>query len=183
MRIFRRIPTLFYIAFLGCIGVGLLYVWMHVTILHKNKEIGVEMQQLAGTSITEGQLADLKKALAEHAGERKRIDANFIKSNDVVAFIQLIEKFGQSTNIDIEISSLTEDAPSGKEAVPKAFELLRVQFVGTGTWKDILNLLVFVESMPYITHMEQVQFKKVGGESTKTGPWSGFFSLTAIKEK
>lgn len=183
MTIFRRIPALSYIALVSCIGTGLFYYWTYTVIIRKNVEIGSGMQEVTGTSAMEVRLADLKKVLVDHAEEVKRIDANFIGSNDVVTFIQLIEKFGQRTKVDIEISSLVEDAPIGKEAVPASFELLRVQFVGSGSWKDILNLLIFVESMPNILRIEQVQFKKVGEGFAKTGPWSGFFSLTAIKEK
>lgn len=182
MSAFRRISVLFCVALLSCIGTGLLYYWMHTAVIRKNREIGTKMQQLTGTSATEEQLADLKKALTDHAGDAERVDANFIGSNDVVVFIQLIETFSQNTNLAIEISSLVEDAPLGSEAVPEPFELLHVQFVGSGAWKDILNLLVFVESMPNIIRIEQVQFKKVGGGLAETGHWNGFFSLTAVKK-
>lgn len=184
MNILRRIPFAFYVLLLACIGIGVLYMYMHAEILRKNLEIGVGVRAQTGVGVTEGHLSVLKKTLGEHEVELKRISGHFVKNNDVVAFIQLIEKFGQSQKIELKISSLEEEeSTAGTETVPESLELLRVQFVASGSWNDLVNLLVFVESMPYATRIEQVQFKKVGEGFTKTGKWSGFFALTAIKEK
>ena len=174
---------MFVCAFIMCIGAGFAYYRIYVSIMEQNKEIGSTMFARTGTKSTEDQLIALKKKLGDTAREREQMAAYVIPNNKVVDFIQRIETFSTSIGTDVEISTLTEDTPKGKDTLPEPFELLNLQFIASGDWDKLLKLLVFLESMPVAVHVEQAQFNKVGKEFAKTGTWSGFFSVLALKEK
>lgn len=183
MKSFRRIPLLLVVSLLFSIGAGFAYMHVYKMIVKKNAEIGAGTRQLSGTSGNEEQLSALKKTLTDIAKKWDKASSYILGTNGVVEFIQKIEMLGRTLNVDIEISSLTENASKGAEVLPDSLELLNVQLIVSGDWKDLLQLLVFIESMPVATRVNDVQLKKTGEAFTKTGSWKGFFSLVALKKK
>ncbi|TSC61901.1 MAG: Uncharacterized protein G01um101448_505 [Parcubacteria group bacterium Gr01-1014_48] len=183
MKFLRRTPLLLVVSVLLLLGAGFVYVHIYGVIVRKNVEIGTGVRQLSGTSASEEQLADLKKIVAENAKKWEKVSSYVIEANGVVSFVQKIETLGRTLGVDVEISSLTEESPKSEGILPDLLELLTVQLVASGDWKDMLQLLVFIESMPIATRVNDVQLKRVGEEFTKTGSWSGFFSLVALKKK
>jgi hypothetical protein len=71
----------------------------------------------------------------------------FVRSNDVVSLIELLESFGPLTKTDVVISSIEADnmdgVPAGKEGK------IKMHISVKGAWNSVLRVLALVESLPY----------------------------------
>lgn len=71
----------------------------------------------------------------------------FVRSNDVVSFIEIIESYGPLTKTDVAISAISADnfdnAPVGKEGK------IQMHINVKGQWNSVMRVLSLIESLPY----------------------------------
>lgn len=79
----------------------------------------------------------------------------YIKSNEVVNFIELMESFGPLSKSEVMISSIDADnldgAPAGKEGK------IKMHMSAKGSWSSVMRVLALTETLPYKLNLSNVR--------------------------
>ena len=96
------------------------------------------------------------------------LDSHFIKSSDVVPFLDNIESLAQKSQILSEITSVD---------IAKDNRLLSVDLKVDGSFENIYKFVLLLENSPYIIRFTSGDVRKA--DNSKTG-WTGKFKINLL---
>jgi hypothetical protein len=89
------------------------------------------------------------------ASKWSRLQSLFVKSGEVVNFIEAVESLGSESGSKVAISSIDADnldnAPAGKEGS------IRMNVTANGSWQSVMRALSLAETLPYKVTINNVQ--------------------------
>ncbi len=113
---------------------------------------------------------EAKELLRSTAASRKTLDSYFIKKENNLAFVEVLEDLGRKTKIDFSVTG----ANPSKDNLTLSFE-------AAGTFQDLNHFLVLVEEMPYYVRPTDIYFSSDSGEQKKGPPlWKLTGSLRVV---
>jgi len=83
---------------------------------------------------------DMQKIHDDTKEERLRLNELIIKEENVVKFIELIEKVGEDSNTKLELSTITKES-----------EKVKAKIIASGTWGNVMMALGMLENLPLST--------------------------------
>jgi hypothetical protein len=139
------------------------------------------MYDAAGTSVIRASLArdvvateqydqlqarNLSVLASSTQADRDEIGSFFVPSDDVVAFITLMESFGKESGSKAAITSI--DADDLSNSSPGTTGRMHLHVDATGSWSEVMDLLGLVENSPYVGTISHVRLTANTGEATKS---------------
>lgn len=128
--------------------------------------------------LTEKETLSLIKSLADDIRPSvTRLDEAFVQNATVADFVEVLEEEARVSGASIQIKSLALDENKKKEPT----QSLRTQVEASGSWTNVIELVMRAEKLPRSMVVDKVAFsKKDAGEDT-TGLWSvSFEALTYV---
>lgn len=158
------------------LGIGMASVSLFI---RESKELFSAKEELGLRQSQKEAEFSMKKLLSETEEERENIDNYFIKTDDIVSFIESIESLSRVTNTSISVNSVSIE--EGKET--DVFEYVVLNVEAQGVFSDLYWLLSLVEKMPYKISVNTINFGRLpSGESTSPSDrWNIDFSIRVLK--
>jgi hypothetical protein len=108
--------------------------------------------------------------------DRGRISNLVVSQDQIVNFIEHIEKIGDSANVSISISDI-----SSENIKDKGGDLLRARVTANGSWASIMKALIGIENMPYAVLVNDLRISTGGGDvSVPTKSSTKIWSISLI---
>src|SRR3989344_7424099 len=106
------------------------------------------------------ELKFLNSSLKTTSGERALLESYFIRSSDIVPFLDMIEKLALGAGAKAEVVLVD---------IPKDNSGLIVELGATGSFETIYKFLTLLENSPYELDFISVDIKKTNGEVSLDG--------------
>ena len=162
------------------------YVFFFLRIAEKNRMVSLLANDVDLITQKESKLRSIQSLVKDTEEERALLDDYFVSEEGVVGFIETIESFGAVAGTEIEVTSV-EKGPldaSAKEAEPQVFELLRIGFKTSGSWRGVMHVLALLETLPYRVSITRATVEAVAAVDEEEPPaWNGFFTVTVVIAK
>jgi Tfp pilus assembly protein PilO len=158
------------------------YILFFNNIKEKNNTISAIANDIDIAIQKETKLKSVKDIIKDTKQGREKIDTYFIKDDEIINFIEEIEKIGRDIGVDVEIISVS--ISDSKLQQDNISELLNLSLEAQGQWGRVFHFLAFIENLPFkinILTMNLTAIYKGGGKKESSGIWKGFFSINAIK--
>jgi hypothetical protein len=111
-------------------------------------------------------LKNLKENIVDLEEKNKKINEIFIDKNNIVLFIEKIERMASAANVALQIKDVKVSEDS---------DYVSMVLQTNGTWPEVRNFLDIVESMPHKSQVELLRFSRTGDNG-----WSLNLSLTGV---
>jgi len=105
----------------------------------------------------------IKDKLKEVLDLEKSFDVFFIERNNVLGFIENIEKIAEVNKVTLLIDNVSVDETHLNESLP--YGVLNMTLTATGSFDSIMNFLDNLEKIPYYLDFKTVRLVTVGGEN------------------
>ncbi len=103
----------------------------------------------------------------KYEADRQKIESYMVEEDNLVEFIEQIEKIGNDSKTDLELSSIGN--ADGK---------IKVKVTAIGTWQEVMTALMMLENMPISISVKDVRLdtsgdieKTVGGKTVNVQGW------------
>ncbi|MCI5108805.1 MAG: hypothetical protein MRY49_03085 [Candidatus Pacebacteria bacterium] len=118
---------------------------------------------------------NLSRTFDEIKPQIEKIDSYFVGSDDVVGFINLLEREARNNNLSTETTnvSVEESAVYG--------DTLIVSITTTGSWNSIMRFVKIVETLPHNISIRSSSFEY--GENEEGAFWRNDMTISVIKHK
>ena len=135
----------------------------------KKRDIIISSEEARKISEKFENIKILESEILKIEEESKKIDQIFIQEEDIIKFIEILEKMGKDTKVSMELNT------AKVEIVPI------FQFNLSGTIERIYQYFVLLENLPYQILIEDVYIYKEGflGES-KVNNWKAGFRIKIL---
>lgn len=148
------------------------YMYKHMA------EVRLELTELVNEVAHAEALARNKQATLDllNATEQNRTEMQqyFVSTKDPTDFLGLIESSAKDAGVFLEVESIQVDnTESGEETL--GLSDMTVVFTTRGGWKETYHLLMLLEHLPYVTHIENANITLDAGANQ--GIWAGSFRL------
>jgi hypothetical protein len=177
----KKLLTLFFIiSVVGLVLYGVaLYFNYHESLKNSNLIRDVEAQA------DKNDKADtIRRIVLETVDSRSKIDSFFLPKNGVVDFLDKIENMAKAKKLTYKIHSINEEDFDGKTLVgPDYLSIIRITLQVNGSWNNIYNYLLLMESVPYRVDVVGIRITKAENLKNDAGKWSGFIDLNILKLK
>ena len=174
LKKFQKRPLLFSLVFFAVVLT--VYFFLHKLVVHKNiiaKQAQSAWQEEIDKRV---ELQSLERLLKATNMERSALDSHFIKSTDIVPFLDMLEKTADKLGAKAEVSGLE---------TPKDNSSLIVAVRVDGRFEAIYKFLLLLESAPYELDIVALDMQK-GADSVdekgKTIPsaWAAVFKVKIL---
>jgi len=105
------------------------------------------------------------------------LNSHFIKDDQVVDFIEFVERLGDSSGATTTIVSL-KVLPISEEY--KTVEKLMLEIEVGGRRENVSRFISLIENLPYGANIENVAIRE---DSDAAGYWEGYFVVNIAKTK
>jgi len=105
----------------------------------------------------------IKDKLKEVLDLEKSFDVFFIERNNVLGFIENIEKIAEVNKVTLLIDNVSVDETHLSESLP--YGVLNMTLTATGKFDSIMSFLDNLEKIPYYLDFKTVRLVTVGGEN------------------
>ena len=112
----------------------------------------------------------LVKAHSETVTERAKLKSFFVYEDNIVEFIERVEKVGLESGTDLELS-----------AIDTKEDHVTAHIVAKGSWSGVMKALVLVENLPYSLSINNVLLDV--SMADKTREWSLVLDIKALSLK
>ncbi len=147
-------------------------------IVNSNKDASLLVEEKWQTEeIRRNSIRSLASFLEEMAKGMALIDTHFIKSSDVVPFLDTIEELAEDVKVSAEIVSVN---------VSKDNFSLIVELKTLGTFEAIYKLILLLENSPYTLSFISADIKNSGTvdvpitKTTKSPEWTAIFQIKIL---
>lgn len=148
------------------------YMYRHMA------EVRMELTELVNEVAHAEALARNKQATLDllSATEQNRTEMQqyFVSTKDPTEFLGLIESSAKDAGVFLEVESIRVDDTSSEEDM-RGLSGMTVVFTTRGGWKETYHLLMLLEHLPYVTHIENATIALDAGGNQ--GIWAGSFRL------
>ena len=142
--------------------------------IQKNNKNAVELEsQWKAEALHREELRAVNRLLGEIGPERTELDAHFIKSSDVVPFLNLVEKLGPQSGSDAEV--VLVDLPKDQSGLVVGIE-------ASGRFEAIYKFLMLLENSPYELEIITLDIDRIeSADSKNPNPrWLAVFRVKVL---
>ncbi len=100
-------------------------------------------------------LSNLDKTSKENADKKSKLKDVVLGADKTIEFVSSIEKVAEDMNLDYRTNSI--DLKQSDQLSQQNKELLQVVFSVNGTWRNVVNFIKYIETMPRIIKFEGVK--------------------------
>ncbi len=119
----------------------------------------------------------------------EKVNSYFIGKDDVVKFIENIEREAREGGVGLAIRSVETETFGSKDGektvVDKTKETMRLKLEATGTWRNTTRFITFLEHLPYKVTVVEIGLSKTTEieKGSKLPIWRARIELTVPKHK
>ncbi len=136
-------------------------------------------------------LRAIKLSLNNNQDFISQIDQFFVPRDGVVSFIDLLEKLGHDSGVELTIGSVSVESETKNNNDFK--EILRLKLGSEGSWQSVFYFMSLVENLPYRIEFENASLVLAGasdsilfsgnGSRVRTSDeiWEGSFEVLVYK--
>lgn len=147
-----------------------LFVFSTITVSNQKKEHLTHAQERAEAKVHKESLQTLMKTLDETQNERESLFTRFVREEEVIDFLALIEAIGKEQGVELSTKSLQVNP------INNYFETLNINVSVTGTYAQVIKVLSLFEELPY-----QVSIPTIQVQQNDDKLWSGTITLNVTK--
>lgn len=100
---------------------------------------------------------ELRTSVREVQDDIASLDSTFFKREDVVSFLELLEKMAMIRDLDIVIHTA--------EVVDGQRFSARFHFSLKGSFSDIVSFITMLENAPYLVQLQELSLSRIGEEN------------------
>lgn len=129
---------------------------------------------IAAESQKEANIESTRNILRGTTAEREKIESYFVRSDNIVDFLEKIELLGKKSGVSLSFDSV--DIP------PEEKNVLRVRIGTEGNWEDTFYFLSLVENLPFKIELEKSSIVKMTRivSNIKTSYWRGDLTVKLL---
>ena len=140
-----------------------IYSALFIVIKNKNNQVSA-LQNQVDIEVRKDQRLNSTKQLIEDLGEElEQIDAYFVPVDGVVDFLENLEALGSVASVSVDVNSVSVNENTN-DNLP--YELLKIDFVARGSWKNVVQLISLLETLPLGIVIERMQFERLPNSSS-----------------
>jgi len=152
------------------------FVFLYKKINNNNKKTQQDEINLQIETLRRDNIASLNQILQEIAPDIALLDSHFIKSSDVVPFLNIIEKLASEAGVSAKIDSV--DLKTDNSG-------LMVGFKASGDFEAIYKFLILLENSPYELEFVSMDIRKldlpdVSDKNSKNSDWEAIFKIQLL---
>ena len=171
---FQKTPLFLSVIFLVFSCFVFLFFYEEIQNNSKTSELAQITWQSEANKRNETQ--SLNRSLQMTEQERTLLETHFIRSSDVVPFLDMIEKLAPEVGARVEISLVD---------IPKDNSGLIVEMKVTGIFEALYKFLTLLENSPYELDFISMDIQKLGGEIVSDkirlfSQWSAIFRIKLL---
>ena len=148
----KKLAALFLIIIVIDALVAFLWFYLYSQIGKEKDAVKKNIQDAAIFEINVQNLKTLERQIGETENEKRILDSAFVSREDIVPFIDFMEKLGLDVGVAVEFTSVKFDG--GKNENP------RLQFKMEGNFKNIFRYIVLLENLPSQAIIEGMDMNK-----------------------
>jgi hypothetical protein len=141
------------------------YAYGYVEISKASAKAGTLAAEVLAKGQDSERNAAAKDALDALSSDEAGMRSYFVKQEDIVPFLGMLEQKGTSLGSSLEVVSV-----SAEPAKPRGRILLSVKV--TGSFDAVMRTLGAIEYGPYDSRVSNVTFDVAGGEGSTTPAWT-----------
>ncbi len=122
-------------------------------------------------------LLSLEREVLSTESQRNKLDNFFVPDEGRVEFIELVENLAAENSLDIRINSLL----SGKFEEDSPVEKFNFAITLSGSWRNIYNFTITLESAPYQLMIDKFRITKNG--DSQSSEWTADLTFNVLKLK
>jgi len=119
----------------------------------------------------EQKLLSLQRALEGNEAGTAVVDSFFVKSSEIVPFIETIETHARESGVTSSLKKVEEQDG-----------MLTLDITTVGSWENTMNFVLKLEALPYRLVFTDVRFTAISAEGQSKG-WQTSFTLQGIVKK
>ncbi|MEI6480467.1 MAG: hypothetical protein WCO12_03025 [bacterium] len=169
-KIMFGVGCFIFFALLVCVG----YEYFKISEF-KNNIVAIE-SELDTEKISLDNYTYLVKTASNIKSESEKVNTFFIKKDEIVNFLDSVEKLSSISNTIISVQSLGEKEPVGDQ------HILNVQVHIQGDYSDVFKAIQLLEELPYYTEIQSVKLSNVEtrNEKNKKKVWQADVSFIGV---
>ncbi len=151
------------------------YVYSFYAVKEKSENASLVFDELNEYLSKGGTINTLKMSIKNTKEDRKKVDAYFVKRDDIPDFTRKIESLGGMSGTDLTITALRSQG-----------DVLSFDLSSEGSFKNTLQLISLIESLPFKVDITkayidvvEVEIPKEDGGGIKS-TWKGNYSIDLI---
>lgn len=152
--------------FLFAVGV---FTTLFIYINNKNQVALTRMDDWHKEEDRRANIETMEKFLASKSAASLELDKHFVKSTDIVSFLDLIERLAPKVGSSAEVT-LVDVAKDGTG--------LYVEVKSKGSFESLYRFLSLLENAPYILEITSMSMRAPG--ASEGGPWDATFKLKLV---
>ncbi|MFA6258040.1 MAG: hypothetical protein WC671_03490 [Candidatus Paceibacterota bacterium] len=152
------------------------FVFLYKKINDNNQKTQQDTIDLQTETFRRNDIASLNQSLQKIVPDKILLDSHFIKSSDIVPFLNIIEKLASSVGVSVQINSVDLKADNSE---------LTVGLKASGRFETIYKFLTLLENSPYEINFMSMDIHKLitSGENdknTKDSGWEAIFKIQLL---
>ncbi|MEX1120220.1 MAG: type 4a pilus biogenesis protein PilO [Candidatus Paceibacterota bacterium] len=160
---------------LATLAMVIVYTALFLSIKNKNNQISILENQVDIEVRKDQRLHSIKQVISDVGEEIKRVDTYLISEDGVVELLEDLESLGRTVGVTVGVNSVSVD----KADAGLPYELLRIDFVARGGWRNIIQLVSLLETFPRGLTIERMHIER----SATSGLWQVNASFGVLKLK
>lgn len=152
------------------------FVSLYQEINKNNKKIQQDEINLQAETLRRNNIASLNQLLQQIASDRVLLDNHFIKSSDIVPFLNIIEELALKAGVFVQINSVDSKTTNSE---------LTVGFKASGGFEAIYKFLTLLENSPYEFEFVFMDVHKLASsdessKNIKNSSWEAVFKIQLL---
>ena len=154
----------------------LAFAFLYQKINNNHQKIQPDTITLQTETNRHDNLMSLEQILKKNVSDRISLESHFIKSSDIVPFLDIIEKSAREVGVLTEINSINAKADN---------TILTVELKASGGFEAIYKFLILLENSPYILDFTSMDIHKlpspvVPGKNVDSASWEASFKIQLL---
>jgi hypothetical protein len=152
------------------------FVFTYQKINDNNQKTQQDTINLKTETLRRDNIASLNQSLQKIAPDRILLENHFIKSSDIVPFLNMIEKLGEEVGVSSEINSVNTKIDNTE---------LMVELKASGGFEGIYKFLTLLENSPYELDFTSMNIHRLGlsgvtDKNIKDSNWEAVFKIKLL---
>jgi len=157
---------------LGCFA----FVFLYQKINNNNQKTQQDTISLQTEARRRDDIVSLDRVLQKIAPDRVLLESHFIKSSDVVPFLNMIEKLGEEAGVSSQINSVNVKVDNSE---------LVVGLKASGRFEAIYKFLTLLENSPYVLDFISMDIHKISPQvvpdkNVNNASWEAVFKIQLL---
>ena len=129
-------------------------------------------------------LQDLNSVLKDIKEDQNKLNSYFVSSDEIIDFLEAVEKIGQDSGAEVEVHSIDEVETSNP-----LIDILTLNLTAKGNWESVYHFLILIQNYPVRAtfdriHMSTARTKSLErDENAEEDEWRGVFNMKVLELK